>query len=375
MPTGAGKTRAAMHIIADHLRNQEPSLVIWLAHSEELCDQAAEEFQDAWTQLGNRPINLFRFWGTHDLNLSDVRDGFVVAGLAKVHSSAVNAGNFLPTLADRCSLVIIDEAHQAIAKTYAFVLDFLVEKQETTGLLGLSATPGRTWADIDEDQKLADFFLRQKVTLSVDGYDNPVDYLIDEGYLARPKFESLYYDGGNELSYRDLTMLEQALDISPSLLKIISEDEQRNLQILHRIEQLASSHKRILVFAASVMHSRLLATVLRARGITADSVTGDTHSLDRERIITKFRGTDPGTLVLCNYGVLTAGFDAPKTSAAVIARPTKSLVLYSQMLGRALRGPLAGGNKEAEIVTVIDRNLPGFAAPSETFFNWEDVWT
>ena len=123
------------------------------------------------------------------------------------------------------------------------------------------------------------------------------------------------------------------------------------------------------------MHSRLLATVLRARGITADSVTGDTHSLDRERIITKFRGTDPGTLVLCNYGVLTAGFDAPKTSAAVIARPTKSLVLYSQMLGRALRGPLAGGNKEAEIVTVIDRNLPGFAAPSETFFNWEDVWT
>jgi superfamily II DNA or RNA helicase len=304
-----------------------------------------------------------------------VRDGFVVAGLAKAHSSVVRDGNFFPTLADRCSLVIIDEAHQAIAETYALVLDLLVEKQETTGLLGLSATPGRTWADIDEDQKLADFFLGQKVTLSVDGYDNPVDYLIDEGYLARPKFEPLYYDGGNELSYRDLRMLEQALDISPNLLKIISEDDQRNLQIIHRIEQLASSHKRILVFAASVMHSRLLATVLRARGIAADSVTGDTLALDRERIITKFRGTDPDPLVLCNYGVLTAGFDAPKTSAAVIARPTKSLVLYSQMLGRALRGPLAGGNKEAEIVTVIDGNLPGFATPSETFFNWEDVWT
>ena len=67
-------------------------------------------------------------------------------------------------------------------------------------------------------------------------------------------------------------------------------------------------------------------------------------------------------------------FDAPRTSAAVIARPTKSLVLYSQMLGRALRGPLAGGNDQAEIITVVDTELPGFRDPAETFFNWEDVW-
>ena len=68
------------------------------------------------------------------------------------------------------------------------------------------------------------------------------------------------------------------------------------------------------------------------------------------------------------------GFDAPKTSAAVIARPTKSLVLYSQMAGRALRGPRAGGNVEADIITVIDTKLPGFSNQAEMFFNWEDVW-
>jgi superfamily II DNA or RNA helicase len=72
---------------------------------------------------------------------------------------------------------------------------------------------------------------------------------------------------------------------------------------------------------------------------------------------------------------LTAGFDAPRTSAALIARPTKSLVLYSQMVGRAIRGPRAGGNKEAEIVTVVDRGLPGFGSVAEAFNNWEDVWS
>ena len=77
---------------------------------------------------------------------------------------------------------------------------------------------------------------------------------------------------------------------------------------------------------------------------------------------------------MCNYGVLTTGFDAPKTSAAIIARPTKSLVLYSQMIGRALRGPLVGGTEEAEICTVVDTSLKGFGNLGEAFANWEDVW-
>jgi superfamily II DNA or RNA helicase len=155
---------------------------------------------------------------------------------------------------------------------------------------------------------------------------------------------------------------------------MIAEDEQRNLQIVHRVEELVRRHDRIIVFAASVRHARLLAVVLRARGITADAITAETPSLDRVRVITRFRSSHTEPIVLCNYGVLTAGFDAPKTSAAVIARPTKSLVLYSQMVGRALRGPRAGGNAEAEIVTVADTDLPGFRDPAEAFFNWEDVW-
>lgn len=79
-------------------------------------------------------------------------------------------------------------------------------------------------------------------------------------------------------------------------------------------------------------------------------------------------------MVVVNYGVLTTGFDAPATSAAVIARPTRSLVLYSQMVGRATRGTRAGGNEKAEIVTVVDPHLPGFGSVADAFKNWEDVW-
>ena len=102
-------------------------------------------------------------------------------------------------------------------------------------------------------------------------------------------------------------------------------------------------------------------------------VTSDTPATERARIIPWYKEPDEEPRVLFNYGVLTTGFDAPKTSAALVARPTKSLVLYSQMIGRALRGVRAGGNSEAEIVTVVDVSLPGFSAMADAFFYWEDA--
>ena len=75
-------------------------------------------------------------------------------------------------------------------------------------------------------------------------------------------------------------------------------------------------------------------------------------------------------MALFNYAVLTAGFDAPRTRCAIIARPTKSLVLYSQMVGRAMRGTRSGGNKSCEIYTVVDTALPGFGSVVEAFSHW-----
>ena len=374
MPTGSGKTRTALNLICDELRRSEPTLVVWLAYSEELCEQTASEFQRAWAQLGDRELNVLRYWGGHDLDLEKARDGLLVAGLGKMYSTIKSSWKAWASLADRTTLVVIDEAHQALAETYRDTLELLVGRDDTTRLLGLSATPGRTWNDIDEDARLAQLFGRRKVGLSIPGFESPVDYLVHEGYLAKVEFRSLTYGGGANVSDKDRGAIADSIDIPLSVLRKLAEDEQRNLLVIHAIEQLISRHKRIVVFGATVEHAELIAVVLRARGIDAASVTGQTPTAERERLILQFKAVSDEPKVLCNFGVLTTGFDAPRTSAAVVARPTKSLVLYSQMVGRAMRGPQAGGNQHAEVVTVVDSALPGFGDVAEAFHNWEDVW-
>ena len=373
MPTGSGKTRTAMHIIADHLRTESTGLVLWLASSEELCEQAAKEFEVAWSHLGNIEVSLHRLWGNHEFGDTGPLGGFMVAGLQKLYSAVKSKGSYILNLADRTSLVIMDEAHQAVAPTYRDLLELVVDRKESTMLLGLTATPGRTWNDPTEDERLSDFFSKKKVTLDIPGYENPIDYLIDQEYLAKPLFESLEVESSRSL-LDQTSDLDGLVEIPETILRELGDDEQRNLVILNKVETLAREHQRVIVFAPSVASARLLATVLRARGSDAAVVTGETPTYERVRIIDRFRGNAKGAMILCNYGVLTTGFDAPRTSAAVIARPTKSLVLYSQMVGRATRGRRAGGNQTASIVTVVDTALPGFGEMSAAFTNWEDIW-
>jgi DNA repair protein RadD len=374
MPTGAGKTRTAMHVIAERLRSHPTKAVIWLAHSEELCEQAASEFERAWANLGSRDVAIHRFWGGRELKPDQVGADFIVAGLSKMNAVVRSRLALIGGLGARTSLVVMDEAHQAIAPTYQLILDALVVPFQGSALLGLSATPGRTWNDVGADETLARFFGRQKVGLEVDGYDNPVDFLVAEGYLAQTIFRPLLVNSGVELGVEDKRRLESDLEIPSYVLERLAEDEMRNLAILTEIEQLARRHKRIIVFATTVEHSDLLAYTLRARGLWARSVTGTSGYADRHTALKDYKSDANDVRIICNFGVLTTGFDAPKTSAAVIARPTISLVLYSQMVGRAIRGVRAGGNPEAEIVTVVDRELPGFGGVGDAFLNWEDIW-
>ena len=374
MPTGAGKTRTGMHLVCGHLLQKEPTLVVWLAHNVELLDQAADEFAKAWGHLGNREVQLIRFWGTKKADLSKVHDGFVVAGLSKMTALDKRSPNDVLRLADRASLIVIDEAHQATAPTYRAVLDALATKRPSTQLLGLTATPGRTWADIPADEALAKFFNEQKVMLDVEGHEDPVSYLMAEGYLAKPNFRTLNVSSGLDLSDEDRRRLSNVIDVSEAFLERLGQSTQRNLSIVAMCDELVSRHKRIIVFAPSVANAKVLASIMIARGVEGLVVTGDMPASIRERTIRRFKSSIDQPIIMFNFGVLTTGFDAPRTSAAIIARPTKSLVLYSQMVGRATRGVRAGGNKEAEIVTVTDTELAGFGDVSDAFVNWEDVW-
>ena len=374
LPTGVGKTRTAMHIVADSLRAHEPSVVVWLASGKELLEQAAVAFKEAWTHLGTRPLQIGTMWGDRMPNLDRFTDGFLAVGLAKGWAVISRTDpDWALRISQRVRLVVFDEAHQSVARTYRRITEELT-LDFRCALLGLTATPGRTWADIDKDGELAEFYSGNKVTLDVPG-ENPIEYLIDNGFLARPNFRTLLSRPGLGITEKELARIAGGLDIPQEIVTALSMSEQYVTAVLGAIRELLDAgHRRVLVFAATVQHARTLSAILVARDVRSNVVTGLTPVRVRDHAIRTFKSDDEVSMVLVNFGVLTTGFDAPTASAVVIARPTQSLVLFSQMVGRAIRGPKAGGTETCEIVTVVDPNLPGFGDVAAAFSNWEDVW-
>ena len=370
LPTGAGKTRIAAHT-ACHLLNEkdtDDSLIIWLAATEELCEQAADQLSDAWTYLGRRDACIHRHWGNRSLDLRRLPSGFLVTGLAKLRSAAFQDNTLLAHLANCTAAVIFDEAHQAVAETYSFITEQLCSVRPP--LLGLTATPGRTANLTDADYRLANMFNHKKVSIDSRGHDSPVTYLIQNRYLADPRFVPISFDSDTAIADP-----QPGMDYSTDDLNDLGRNHERTLRIAELAEDAAARHPRTIVFCPSVESAQECNALLRAKGVVTDVITANTPGEDRRAIIDVFRGDSRKHIVLLNYGVLTAGFDAPRTRCVIIARPTTSLVLYSQMAGRAMRGPRAGGNSKAEILTVADTNLPGFGSVTDAFTNWEELWS
>lgn len=370
LPTGAGKTRIASHA-ACHMLNQtdaDDSLVIWLASTEELCEQAADQLSEAWMSLGWRDACVHRHWGNRSLDLRRLASGFLVTGLAKLRAVALQDYTLLPHLAHRTSGVVFDEAHQAVADTYSFMTEQLCSARPP--LLGLTATPGRTANLSDADYRLADMFNRTKVSIDPRGHDSPVSYLIQNRYLADPRFVPIRFD--SDARIRDP---QPGMDYSADDLDTLGRNQERTRKIVELAQNAARRYLRTIVFCPSVESAMDCTELLMSKRVMAAAVTASTPGDDRRAVIEIFKSENKQHMVLFNYGVLTAGFDAPRTRCVIIARPTTSLVLYSQMVGRAMRGPRAGGNPTAEILTIVDSNLPGFGSVTDAFNNWEELWS
>ena len=370
LPTGAGKTRVASHVVC-HLLNSgsrdERGLVIWLANAAELCEQASEELSLAWSHLGRWDAPLHRFWREYDSDLPAISGGFLVAGLQKLWASSRESRRQLIQLSSIAAVVVFDEAHQAMAPTYERMVEAL--QWENPPLLGLTATPGRGALLGPEDLRLAELFRGHKVTIDPRGHGNPVTYLIDGGYLASPLFRQV------EFTREDETVdLGDAADYGIGLLEAIGRDQRRFTAVSDLVAREMRRHNRVMVFCPSVENAVATAEDLRGRRLDAVAVTGGTDSEERSSTIRRFRSREGPAMALLNYGVFTAGFDAPATSCVIVARPTASIVLYSQMVGRAMRGTKAGGNRNCDIWTVVDTNLPGFRSVADAFQNWEELW-
>jgi superfamily II DNA or RNA helicase len=380
LPTGAGKTRTAVEALLGWwgARDDSKPYILWAAQSDELCEQAVEAFREVWVDSGGKgsrkTLRLYRCWGGYNALPEAYGDGVIVASIQKLYEIiSTDAGSdLLSDFADDVCAIVVDEAHHAVASSYTAVMEtfgitFGRAPATPVPLIGLSATPYRG-TDHEENKKLARRFSNQLLVPSMLG-EEPIQTLRERKILARVDHRVLETGLHFELNEAEEQRYQQMGQLPDSFLRKVGEDPLRNALLLQTMLDLPADWP-VLFFGCSVEHASAVAILLRRARRTAAVVIGATRRATRRHLIDEFRA---GRIqVLCNYGVLTTGFDAPRIRAVVIARPTTSVVLYEQMIGRGMRGPLNGGT---EICTVIDLadNINRFEGQM-AYARMRDVW-
>jgi superfamily II DNA or RNA helicase len=365
LPTGAGKTRTAVQALVEALVDGDiVGPILWVAQTEELCEQAVQSWSDNWRALGSREtLKISRLWSSNEVtHLSDSLQ-VVVATIAKLE--VVMANENYRWLADSVALVI-DEAHRATTPAYTQLLDWMGmgRNRDRVPVIGLSATPFRGTSEDETRQLVARFGGRRLDDMTGDPYQK----LQEMGVLARVDHR-LLAGSSIELNPDELHELRSFRRLPPSVLQRIGEDRGRNQMLIDTIAGLDET-TTVLLFSTSVDHAELMAALLSTEGIRAQSISARTSRGSRRHYIDQFRKGE--IRVLTNYGVLTEGFDAPAVGAVFVARPTYSPNLYQQMIGRGLRGP-ANGGKERCLIANVEDNLAQFGE-SLAFREFEHLW-
>lgn len=370
LPTGAGKTRVATQTVLQLFIDgglQGP--VLWIAQSQELCEQAVQTFSEVWRGLGDeRPLTIGRLWESNDVHRPDTEFSVVVATDAKLEVVLDSAEYEWLRAA---SAVFVDEGHVAgISSRYTRILAWLGVDGRSweRPLVGLSATPFKGTSAQATDALAARFGRRKLAAFEENAYAE----LVSRGVLARVKHEELQ---GVEVRLNDaeLAEVERLRRINATVMDRVAADHARMGILVESIMNLDSEwSKSVLVFTPNVLSAQVLAATLRFREVNAASVSGQTGRQERRDVIERFKHGE--IQVLANCDLLTQGFDAPGVSALYIARPTFSPNAYIQMAGRGLRGPKNGGKDECLIVDMADNfgssdinNLLGFR-------EYEELW-
>jgi superfamily II DNA or RNA helicase len=367
MPTGTGKTRTAMEVVCSYLIEHPAHCVVWIAPSRELLDQATIEFGQLWEFLGDRQIRIHR----RDVEKSAAigQDSqLVITSFQRLLNDAP-AYRHTPV-----GLIVIDEAHMTIAPKWAEAASSIKHPQAGTRTLGLTATPVR--GDSPHTARLASAFNSHLVQLTCPGGKTVFEYLIEEGILARPIYAKI---PGGKASISKQTMKKMADEYGEfpkDVIERLARDGSRNLAIVDKLKEVLGNpgdKRQILFFGITVEHSRMITTWLLKNGYPAFHLDADVDVASRRTCIDAFR---KGTLrVLCNYGVLSTGFDVPRIDCVFIARPTTSHVLHSQMVGRGLRGPEIGGTPTCDIIEVED-NIENYAEDQRVSFErYLELWS
>ncbi|MGW4641827.1 DEAD/DEAH box helicase [Sphaerisporangium sp. NPDC004334] len=338
LPTGAGKTVTFAHLIT---RVGGRALII--AHRDELLRQARDKVRQVAPGL---------------------ETGIVKAGENEADAQVVIAS--IQTLAQpsrrekigRFDLVIVDEAHHAPAATYMTVLDDLGAFRDDGPLtVGFTATAGR-------GDRVGLKAVWQEIV-----YQRGILQMITEGYLC--DIEALAIDSDFDLD----RVATKGGDYVGAQIGAELERSGALELAAHAYKRYARDRKGI-AFTPTVATAETLAGDLRAQGISAEPIDGTMHRDDRGAVLERLRTGK--TQVVTNCAVLTEGFDEPSVSCVLMARPTKSPVLFVQSVGRGLRPypgkdkalliDVAGAAGDNGLMTIADLAglPPGSVKPGET---------
>ena len=380
MPTGSGKTKTTIATLLEHnLKTQflNQNFIIWLAHSDELCDQAKDSFEELWKSYGTGDLPLIRLKDQKLEEINKLSGGIIICTYSKLHRMRVNmsGSKILETIRNKSMFIVADEAHMVPAQTFTESIEF-ISKLDFTFLIGLSATPGGYY--VDQTEKLSNYFLKNKITITDDEDkelegDEPINFLQKQGVLSYIKTHQVKTDFNFEFTpeeqERILSSFEEGL--SPELIKKMGEDVERNICIFGELSNLYEQNLSTIVFACSLKHTKLLHKICILSGMKVAKIDDKTSSQSRKQIVQDFKNKE--IKIIFNYGVLSTGFDAPGTEAILIARPTTSPVIYSQMLGRGLRGPKFGGKTECLLIDLKD-NLIGLPDEKSCFTLFDNYY-
>jgi superfamily II DNA or RNA helicase len=301
LPTGGGKTLPAIVKISNVVRAGGRGL--FLVHRDELKNQARDQFT-RWAP--------------------DIRVGILKADQREYDALVVIASiqtawrpQHLAKLGTDFQIAVVDECHHATATTWRTIIEAL----KNVPLFGLTATPFRA-----DGSALKDIF--------------------DEVAYSKGIIEMIRPDANGNTYLCDIRCERIRIQADFSKLRTVGDDvnlRQAGQMLLDADApaEIVSSYKqhamgrKTLVFTPTIAVAEVIAETFRKAGITSEAISDGCSSEEREGIIARLRSGE--TSVVTNCAILTEGFDCPDVSCVIIARPTRSRVLYIQMLGRGTR--------------------------------------
>jgi superfamily II DNA or RNA helicase len=351
MPTGGGKTFAASDWLMREVVDRGER-VLWLAHRDELLEQAADAFYRSAGRARRRQQVAVRIVSArHDTAAAIAPTDDIV--LASVATMARHLDDCDRLLADPRTFLVVDEVHHAPASNHRAILD-RHRARPRRRLLGLTATPTRT---VPRERPVLAGLFGDRIL-----YEVEADELIELGVLARPVLVQVQtrVEVDRGLTPPEMAALGETGDFGRAWLNRVARIERRNQVIIDHFLKHRARYGKTIIFAINVEQATLLAGRLRAAGVPADFVAARRGGRENAAVLRRFRNPGGGLDVLVSVEILTEGIDLPEVQTVVLARPTASLILAMQMVGRALRGPAAGGTAVAYLVALLDdwRRLP-----------------